>query len=97
MGNIRKKLGEAELEIMQVVWDSERPVTSNYILKELQGRRKWQLSTLMTSLSRLARDLSIVIVQPEAICTIRLFQKMSIKLERASTFSKNCTIVPYKI
>lgn len=54
MGNIRKKLGEAELEIMQVVWDSERPVTSNYILKELQGRRKWQLSTLMTSLSRLA-------------------------------------------
>ncbi len=49
-----KKLGEAELEIMQVIWDSTAPVTSNYILKELQGRRKWQLSTLMTSLSRLA-------------------------------------------
>ncbi|MBD5504370.1 MAG: BlaI/MecI/CopY family transcriptional regulator [Lachnospiraceae bacterium] len=49
-----KKLGEAELEIMQVIWDSTVPVTSNYILKELQGRRKWQLSTLMTSLSRLA-------------------------------------------
>lgn len=48
-----KKLGEAELEIMQVIWDSGKPVTSNYILKELQGRRKWQLSTLMTSLSRL--------------------------------------------
>lgn len=48
-----KKLGEAELEIMQVIWDSAVPVTSNYILKELQGRRKWQLSTLMTSLSRL--------------------------------------------
>lgn len=54
MGNILKKLGEAELEIMQVIWDSENPVTSNYILKELQGRRKWQLSTLMTSLKRLA-------------------------------------------
>lgn len=39
---------------MQVVWDSENPVTSNYILKELQGRRQWKLSTLMTSLSRLA-------------------------------------------
>ena len=49
-----KKLGEAELEIMQVIWDSTSPVTSNYILKELQGRRKWQLSTLMTSRSRLA-------------------------------------------
>lgn len=53
MENRQKKLGEAELEIMQVIWSSESPVTSNYILKELQGRRKWQLSTLMTSLSRL--------------------------------------------
>lgn len=54
MANTRKKLGEAELKIMQVVWDSGTPVTSSYILKELQGLRKWQLSTLMTSLARLA-------------------------------------------
>ena len=54
MGNTLKKLGEAELEIMQVVWENETPVTSNYILKELQGLRRWQLSTLMTSLTRLA-------------------------------------------
>ncbi|MDE5894362.1 MAG: BlaI/MecI/CopY family transcriptional regulator [Acetatifactor sp.] len=54
MSTYLKKLGEAELEIMQVMWNSESPVTSNYILKELQGRRRWQLSTLMTSLSRLS-------------------------------------------
>ena len=54
MANTQKKLGEAELEIMQVIWDSGDPVTSNYILKELQEQRKWQLSTLMTSLTRLA-------------------------------------------
>lgn len=53
MGNTLKKLGEAELEIMQVIWDSENPVTSNYILKELRGWRGWQLSTVMTSLARL--------------------------------------------
>lgn len=53
MGATAKKLGEAELEIMQVIWDSGDPVSSNYILKELQGKRKWQLSTLMTSLARL--------------------------------------------
>lgn len=53
MGNALKKLGEAELEIMQVIWDSENPVTSNFILKELQERRNWKLSTLMTSLARL--------------------------------------------
>ena len=54
MCNAIKKLGEAELEIMQVIWDNGYPVTSNYILKELQGRRIWQLSTLMTSLTRLS-------------------------------------------
>ena len=31
-----KKLGEAELEIMQVIWGRESPVTSNYILKEMK-------------------------------------------------------------
>ncbi len=54
MCRIMKKLGEAELEIMQVVWNEDHPLTSNYILKQLQGRRKWKLSTLMTSLSRLS-------------------------------------------
>ena len=53
MDKIMKKLGEAELEIMQVIWNTDAPVTSSFILKELQERRKWQLSTLMTSLSRL--------------------------------------------
>ena len=53
MCGVRRKLGDAELEIRQVIWKSGEAVTSNYILKELQGRRKWQLSTLMTSLSRL--------------------------------------------
>lgn len=54
MADKAKKLGEAELEIMQVIWDSDSPVTSNFILKQLRESRKWQLSTLMTSLSRLA-------------------------------------------
>lgn len=48
-----EKVREAELEIMQVIWEANAPVTSSFILKELQERRKWRLSTLMTSLSRL--------------------------------------------
>lgn len=55
MERIMKKLGEAETEIMQVIWDASKPVTSNEILKGLCGLRKWQLSTLMTSLSRLEK------------------------------------------
>ena len=49
-----KRLGDAELEIMLVIWDTSEPVTSNYILECLHGRRNWALSTLMTTLSRLA-------------------------------------------
>ena len=48
-----KKLGDAELEIMRVLWESEEPVTSGYVLEKLKGKRDWKLSTLMTTLSRL--------------------------------------------
>lgn len=54
MGDMIKRLGDAELEIMMVLWYSTQPVTSNYIQEQLQGKRKWGLSTLMTSLARLA-------------------------------------------
>lgn len=55
MNTDNKKLGDAELEIMQAIWgsDANSPVTSVYILNVLKSSRKWQLSTLMTSLARL--------------------------------------------
>ncbi|MHC1723287.1 MAG: BlaI/MecI/CopY family transcriptional regulator [Aminipila sp.] len=53
MKNNKKRLGDAELEIMMVLWNSAEPITSNYILEQIQGMRKWPLSTLMTSLARL--------------------------------------------
>ncbi|MGZ9585169.1 BlaI/MecI/CopY family transcriptional regulator [Paenibacillus marinisediminis] len=49
------RLGDAELEIMLAIWHGDQPVTSNFILDKLQGRRKWALSTLMTSLTRLEK------------------------------------------
>lgn len=49
-----KRLGDAELEIMQVIWSANEPLTSTAVLARLNGRRKWALSTLMTSLNRLA-------------------------------------------
>lgn len=48
-----KRLGDAELEIMQVIWAAEEPVTSTWIQQQLKGRRPWALSTLMTTLTRL--------------------------------------------
>ena len=97
MGDALKKLGEAELEIMQVIWSCERPVNSNYILKELQERRKWQLSTLMTSLARLAeKGLSIVTVPREATCTQQSSRRIRIRPERARAFWRSCTTTPYR-
>ncbi len=54
MNNKIKKLGDAELEIMMVLWSSTQPVTSGYILEQLKEKRSWALSTLMTSLARLS-------------------------------------------
>ena len=43
-----KRLGEAELEIMQILWSAQAPLTA-----QLGDRRTWALSTLMTALARL--------------------------------------------
>ncbi|MDO5601568.1 MAG: BlaI/MecI/CopY family transcriptional regulator [Oscillospiraceae bacterium] len=48
-----KKLGDAELEIMLVLWEGKAPLTASCILQQLKGRRDWALSTLMTVLARL--------------------------------------------
>lgn len=48
-----KRLPDAELEIMLVVWNADDKVSSSYILERLKAKRQWALSTLMTVLARL--------------------------------------------
>ena len=48
-----KRLGDAELEIMQIFWEADEPLTAAAVQEKLRRRRPWPLSTLMTSLSRL--------------------------------------------
>lgn len=48
-----KRLPDAELEIMLVIWKSNGQVSSSYILEQLKDKRGWALATLMTVLSRL--------------------------------------------
>ena len=49
-----KRLGDAELEIMEVLWNTEEPVTSTYVLEHLKIRSNWPVSTVMTVLANLA-------------------------------------------
>ena len=51
MDNVR--LGDAELDIMLIIWSADDPVSSTYILERLKPKRDWALATLMTALSRL--------------------------------------------
>lgn len=53
MSTPTKHLGDAELEIMQILWSVPTPQTAREILAQLKGRRPWALSTLMSSLARL--------------------------------------------
>lgn len=53
MGEKIKRLGDAELEIMQAIWAAEEPVNSTYVQTALTGKRDWVLPAILTVLSRL--------------------------------------------
>ena len=50
--NVRR-LPDAELEVMLVIWSADQSVNSQYILRRMEGQRKWKLATLLTVLTRL--------------------------------------------
>ena len=50
---VMKKLSDAELEIIRVLWKYKEPRTSNEILKEMGENRNWKLASLMTVLARM--------------------------------------------
>lgn len=50
--NIRR-LPDAELEVMLIVWEAQPPVMAGYVLERLQGKRQWSLQTLLTVMARL--------------------------------------------
>ena len=50
----RKRLGEAELEVMQALWRAGEALTAPRILEALQNR-SWAMGTLITVLQRLVQ------------------------------------------
>lgn len=48
-------LPNAEFEIMKVVWANEPPITTNIIMEQLRGKKKWKPQTIITLLSRLTK------------------------------------------
>lgn len=47
------RLPDAELELMKIIWNADMSVTSAYIMKQLEGRKTWGITTVLNLLSRL--------------------------------------------
>lgn len=47
------KLSEAEMEVMQAIWELANPVTVSQLLSIFEARKGWKTSTLSTILARL--------------------------------------------
>lgn len=48
-----KRLPDSELEIMMVIWEACKPVSSAYIMEKLRGEKDWAHTTVLNFLSRL--------------------------------------------
>ncbi len=44
----------SELEVMKLLWNKEGPVTSAFIVNTLESTQKWNKSTVLTLITRLA-------------------------------------------
>ena len=48
------RLPDAELDVMLVLWNTDRPMKTSKILEQLNGEKNWSISTLQSLLSRLS-------------------------------------------
>lgn len=47
------KISEAEMEIMKIIWEKDKQMTTAEILEELPKENSWKTTTVMTLMSRL--------------------------------------------
>ena len=48
-----KRISDAELDLMEVMWAADEPLTSAEVAERLEAKRGWSLATIKTMLSRL--------------------------------------------
>lgn len=48
-----KKLPDAELELMKIIWEAKEGVTSSYMMEKLKGIKTWSNTTVLNFLARL--------------------------------------------
>lgn len=53
MREMIKRLPDAELKIMMIVWEAKGSVTSAYVMEKLKGEETWGQTTVLNFLARL--------------------------------------------
>lgn len=48
-----RRLPDAELEVMKAIWENQPPMSTNDVMKVISKEKNWNISTLLTLLSRL--------------------------------------------
>ncbi|WP_105615452.1 BlaI/MecI/CopY family transcriptional regulator [Vallitalea okinawensis] len=51
----RKKLPDAEFEVMNEIWNNASPITTNVLMKKLGKQKEWKVQTLISMLNRLIK------------------------------------------
>ena len=45
-----KRIPDSELEIMMIIWEADKPVSSAYIIEKLKGEKDWAHTTVLNFL-----------------------------------------------
>ena len=51
---MNSRISDAELEVMEVLWASKKPLTATDVADRIPTQRRWSLATVKTMLSRLS-------------------------------------------
>lgn len=48
-----KRLPETEFEVMKIVWESNPPITTGFVMEKIGNEKGWKIQTVVTLMKRL--------------------------------------------
>ncbi|AEB76017.1 MULTISPECIES: BlaI/MecI/CopY family transcriptional regulator [Clostridium] len=87
---ILKKIPDSELEIMKVIWNNDKSVSSKEIIKIMEDKKEWKQTTTLTLLKRLTNK---KIISAEKVKTVTYYtaiidKKSYLEVETSNFFKK---------
>ncbi|KEI04410.1 BlaI/MecI/CopY family transcriptional regulator [Clostridium botulinum] len=85
-----KKIPDSELEVMKVIWNNEKSISSKEIIKIMADKKKWKQTTILTLLKRLINKniISAEKVKSLTYYTAIVDKKSYLEVETSDFFKK---------